>query len=124
MKKKMEEPALPEERRDTLRHTLLLMLEEGPLTAHELSGGAGIPEKEVYGHLEHIRKTLAKGGRHLAVQPAECKACGFLFTKRDRLKKPGKCPVCKGESIYEPVFSITHERPGTPAETEAGPRKA
>ena len=123
MKKKKEEPALPEERQDTLRHTLLSLLEEGPQTAHELSGGAGIPEKEVYEHLEHLRKTLAKGSRHLAVQPAECKTCGFLFTKRQRLKKPGKCPACKGESIYEPVFSITGERPGT-AETEAGTEKA
>lgn len=106
VKKKPEGPFIPEERQDTMRHTLLAMLEEGPCTAREISGGAGIPEKEVYNHLEHLRKTLSTSGRRLAISPAECRSCGFLFTKRERLKKPGRCPVCRGESIQEPVFSL------------------
>jgi hypothetical protein len=32
--------------------------------------------------------------------------CGFIFRKRDRLKKPGRCPVCHGEHIQDPLFSI------------------
>jgi predicted Zn-ribbon and HTH transcriptional regulator len=65
-----------------------------------------ISEKEVYEHLEHIRKTLSKRDRQLVIVPAECAKCGFVFSKRERVRKPGKCPVCKAESIREPLFSI------------------
>ncbi len=106
VKKKPGGPSIPEERRDTVRHALLAMLEERPCTAREISGTAGIPEKEVYDHLEHLRKTLSMSGRRLAVSPAKCRSCGFLFTKRERLKKPGRCPVCRSESIQEPAFSL------------------
>jgi len=63
----------------------------------------GIPEKEVYAHLEHVQRSLKKD---LAITPARCKKCGFVFRKRDRLTKPGRCPVCKGQSIEEPMFSV------------------
>jgi predicted Zn-ribbon and HTH transcriptional regulator len=76
------------------------------LSAHEISGYVGIPEKEVYGHLEHIQRSLNKSGNKFVVIPAACKRCGFVFKKRGRLKKPGRCPVCRGESIEEPLFSI------------------
>jgi predicted Zn-ribbon and HTH transcriptional regulator len=106
MKKKSEEPFVPEERQDTVRHIMLSMLEEGPHTARELSGRVGIPEKEVYDHLDHIKKTTSKSQRKLIVTPPECKKCGFVFTKLERLRKPGKCPRCKGESIRGPMFTI------------------
>lgn len=118
MKKKPEGPFEPEERQDTVRHTLLSMLEEGPHTARELSGRVGIPEKEVYDHLDHIKKTTSKSRRKLIVTPPECKKCGFIFTKQERLRKPGKCPLCKGESIREPTFTIEsrEKRPSSPEE--------
>jgi hypothetical protein len=40
------------------------------------------------------------------VIPAACKKCNFVFRKRDRLKKPGRCPLCHGESIDDPLFHI------------------
>jgi len=49
--------------------------------------------------------------RHLMIVPAECKKCGFVFAKRDKFRKPGKCPVCKGESIQEP-WSVIEEKKG------------
>lgn len=91
---------------DTVRHGIVFALEEGPRSAKELSAAVGISEREVYGHLEHIRKSIAASGRHLVVTPAECKKCGFEFAKRERFKKPGKCPICRGESIHEPLFAL------------------
>jgi predicted Zn-ribbon and HTH transcriptional regulator len=118
MKKKPEEPFEPEERRDTVRHTLLSILEEGPHTARELSGSVGIPEKEVYDHLDHIRKSMSKRRRKLIVTPPECRKCGFIFTKRERLRKPGKCPRCKAESVRGPLFEVEsgEKRPSFPEE--------
>ncbi len=101
-----EKNAEPPAVHDTVRQALIFALAEGPRTARELSALVGIPEREVAGHLEHIQKTLAQSGRHLVIQPAECKKCGFVFKKREKFVRPGKCPVCRGESIREPLFSI------------------
>lgn len=106
MKEKANEPATPPTMRDTIRHAIIAELLQRPGSARDLSASVGIPEREVYGHLEHIRKSILSSGRHLAVMPAECKKCGFVFAKREKLKRPGKCPVCRGESIREPLFSI------------------
>jgi predicted Zn-ribbon and HTH transcriptional regulator len=96
---------------ETVRQEITALLEGGregarPISAHEISALAGVPEKEVYGHLEHIQKSLNKSTRKLLMTPAKCKGCGFVFKKRGRLKKPGRCPVCRGESIGLPLFSI------------------
>ena len=106
MKEKPKEPFIPPETHDTTRQTIIAELLQGPCSSRDISASARIPEREVNNHLEHIKKSLASSGRHLVVMPAECKKCGFVFVKREKLKRPGKCPVCKGESIREPLFSI------------------
>jgi transcriptional regulator len=113
MKPSPREPSIPVEMQETVRREIIAALEQGERSAKDLSSEVRIPEKEVYSHLEHIRKTMNTAGRHLAITPAECKKCGFVFSKRERLKKPGKCPVCRGESIYEPLFSIEEHGKGT-----------
>jgi len=80
---------------------------------------------EPHGHtdfaeLRRLQETLAQRVRleSLQLQPesaagvdaAECRSCGFVFTKRDRLATPGKCPICRCESISEPFFTIRKER--------------
>jgi predicted Zn-ribbon and HTH transcriptional regulator len=104
--KRAREPVVPEERYETLRRRIATLLREGPLSGKELSNELRVPEKDVYEHLEHIRKTMNKGDYKLAVVPARCNKCGFVFRKRGRLKKPGKCPICRSESVEEPVFSV------------------
>ncbi len=104
--KKPKKPSIPQERHETIRRSIQEALRGRTLSAKDLSSEVGIPEKEVWGHLEHVRKTLNKKEHHLAVTPAECKKCGFVFRKRERLSKPGKCPVCKSQAIHEPTFSI------------------
>jgi predicted Zn-ribbon and HTH transcriptional regulator len=108
--KKAREPFVPVERNETIRHEIMEILRGQVLSARDISAAAHIPEKEVYEHLEHIRRSLIKGEHHLTVTPAECKKCGFVFRKREKLKKPGKCPVCRSESIEEPFFSLGEER--------------
>jgi len=100
-------PRPPAEAVDTVRRRIMAELEEGPLSAREISGKVGISEKEVAGHLEHIRHTLHKTGRRLVVQPAECVKCGFIFEKRERLTRPSRCPVCRSESVHAPLFSLS-----------------
>ena len=97
----------PAPRTETVRQRIRTFLEEGaPATAREISGEVRIPEREVFGHLAHLERTLHRQGMKLVVLPAECRHCGFVFRKRDRLSKPGRCPVCRHTSVSEPLFGI------------------
>jgi predicted Zn-ribbon and HTH transcriptional regulator len=104
---KPKKPVVPSERLDTLRQGIVSILRRDTVTAMDISEEIGIPVKDVYGHLEHIRHSLHREGLALTVLPAECRGCGFVFVKRDRLKRPGRCPICRGESISQPRYSVT-----------------
>ena len=100
---KPKQPVIPSDRHDTVRQEMIALLTGHSLTAKEISGEVGISEKEVLEHLEHIKIALHGG---LIVIPALCLECGFSFRKRERLKKPGRCPVCRSERIVDPSFTI------------------
>ncbi|MEW5747034.1 MAG: ArsR family transcriptional regulator [Nitrospirota bacterium] len=110
MKKRPKAPAIPPERHETVRRAIMELLRDRTLSAKEISADVGIPEKAVYDHLTHIEKSALQKHRQLVVVPAACKKCGFVFRKRERLTKPGRCPVCKGQSIEEPLFSIEEKK--------------
>ena len=90
----------------TIREQIIELLEDDELTARELSQALSITEKEVYGHLEHVERTLSRRGRKLKVVPFQCLKCGYEFTKRKRRNKPGRCPSCKKGHIANAVFSV------------------
>ncbi len=104
--KKPKKPFMPVERQETIRQNIISVIKGRTLSARGISAEVKVSEKEVYGHLEHIQKTINKGELTLVIIPAECRKCGFIFRKREKLKKPGKCPVCNSELIQEPLFSI------------------
>jgi predicted Zn-ribbon and HTH transcriptional regulator len=106
MKKKAKEPPVPSERRETVRQEIISALTGRLLSSKDISAEVGIPEKSVYEHLDHIQRSLHGKDRRLSVTPAECLTCGFVFRKRERLSKPGRCPVCRSELIREPLFSL------------------
>jgi len=96
----------PREQSRTLRRSILDCLQEGPLTARELSALVQIREKDVIPHLEHLEKSLRRSGQRLAIQPSECLQCGFRFEKRRRMSKPSACPRCRCQRIDPPVFRL------------------
>jgi predicted Zn-ribbon and HTH transcriptional regulator len=66
----------------------------------------GIREKDVADHLEHLSHTLAREGARLVVEPASCIACGYRFSDRARLTRPGSCPSCRSTRIDPPEFRM------------------
>jgi predicted Zn-ribbon and HTH transcriptional regulator len=93
----------------TVRKQIIEALKGQMLTAREISQSVGIKEKEVLEHLPHIARSLAaneSAGERLSVEPSACLECGFVFRKRDRLKTPSKCPLCKSEEITETRFGV------------------
>jgi predicted Zn-ribbon and HTH transcriptional regulator len=103
---KQKGPFVPADRQETIRKQIIIALKGDTLSAKDLSGIVHIREKDVYEHLSHIQKSIQKDGGRLVILPSECRKCGFSFKKRERFKKPGKCPVCRNESIVEPLFHI------------------
>jgi predicted Zn-ribbon and HTH transcriptional regulator len=95
---------------ETVRERIIRALLESPrpLTARQLGAlaGAELTPSEVYGELEHVRRTLKRMGCRLLVVPARCKSCGYEFAGRERLKRPSRCPRCKSERIEPPKFYI------------------
>ena len=85
----------------TIRREIITLLSTGEWTAKDISQAMHIPEKEVYGHLEHVHRSL-KG--NLGIKAPACLACGFAFTKRKTVRAPSRCPLCKSEHIKEPLF--------------------
>ena len=90
----------------TVRQIITDILLDGPASAKDISKQVGIPEKDVFSHLQHIRKSLQHGKQHLLIEPARCRSCDFVFHKRERFTKPGRCPACQGHFIDEPFFVI------------------
>jgi predicted Zn-ribbon and HTH transcriptional regulator len=104
--KKSKSPFVPAERKETVRQAIATLLRQGPISARELSAAVGISEKQVGDHLEHVRKSSGHEQLVFAVEPARCLDCGFVFSKRERFRTPGKCPVCRSEGVSEPRFSL------------------
>jgi predicted Zn-ribbon and HTH transcriptional regulator len=99
-------PPQPFERAETLRQEILRHLEEGPLTARELSARVHIREREVIPHLEHLERSLRHSESRLVFDAAECLSCGYEFRRRERLTRPSACPRCRAQHIAAPIFRV------------------
>jgi hypothetical protein len=88
----------------TLREKIAGALERERLDLREISKLFGIKEKEVLDHLQHVAKSAHS--KRFSMEPAHCNQCGFSFKKRTRLNTPGRCPLCKSESISPPRFQL------------------
>lgn len=91
---------------NTIRQEIVALLSGQQTGAKSISKILRISEKEVYGHLEHIARSMKSRGGKLEINPARCLACGFIFEGRNRFTSPGKCPRCKGEHIRDPEYAI------------------
>ena len=61
--------------------------------------------------LRHIVRTARAAGHDVAIEPARCKQCGFLFSE-EKLTKPGKCPACKCTRVFEALLQVVERNSG------------
>jgi transcriptional regulator len=91
----------------TIRQQIFLLLQQEEAGARDISQVLGLPEKEVFSHLEHIAKTALRLGYHLkTAKEASCLACGYVFRDRRRFTTPGRCPNCRFTHISEPLYRL------------------
>jgi len=98
----------------TLREAIAATLEQEALDLREISKRLHIKEREALDHLEHVARSVRP--KRFIIEPASCLDCGFVFKKRDRLATPGKCPICRSQSVSPPRFKIIDERKKRPME--------
>ena len=91
------------------RPDLIDSLRERRISVSELARELDIRPRELEDDLEHLRKSLKHSGYREVFEPAVCRQCGFVF-RQQRLRKPGKCPRCKGTWISEPRLGIEVQR--------------
>jgi hypothetical protein len=89
----------------TIRKEIADLLQKESLDLRGISQILRIREKEVLDHLQHIARSVHP--RKLAMDPAACLRCGFVFRKRERFSPPSRCPICKSESVSAPRYQIT-----------------
>jgi predicted Zn-ribbon and HTH transcriptional regulator len=77
----------------------------------ELSQLISLSEKEVLDHLDHIAKAPGPDFQFVII-PAQCRHCGFVFAKRERLKTPSRCPICRQTSIARPRYVLRGREKG------------
>ena len=92
--------------KQTIRQQIIDLLISDELTLRDLSQAVCIPEKEVVDHLGHIARSVRSQGKKLVETPYECLACGFVFDKRSRFSKPGRCPSCRNSHIQTARYHI------------------
>lgn len=103
-------PEAPEEAAAgvTRRQRVVELLTRGELSFEELRRELEAPARTLEEDLRHVERSLRRGPERLAVEPALCLACGFVFTDRvpRRFHAPSRCPRCRSERIAEPRFHI------------------
>ena len=93
----------------TIRQEIISLLSGEELTVRDLSQALSIPEKEVMSHLGHIDKSVSSQGKRLVVTPYKCLSCGFVFDRRTRFNRPGRCPNCKNSHLQKASYHIIQQ---------------
>jgi predicted Zn-ribbon and HTH transcriptional regulator len=87
------------------RKGLIPLLLDHPMTVVEIAAQLGISPRDVADDLAHLLKSLEHSDYVAVVTPAHCRKCEFTFEKH-KLKKPSKCPRCRGTWIEPPKVHV------------------
>src|SRR5438034_5543688 len=87
------------------RRQLLDLLSHEFRSVSSLARELGMTRGDVEEDLRHALRSARAAGYDIEIVPARCKSCDFVFSQ-DKLAKPGRCPVCKGSRLFEPMIRI------------------
>ena len=93
----------------TIRRQLIELLSNEPRSVSSLARELGMTRGDVGNDLRHAIRSAQAQGHVIAVIPARCKSCGFVFDQA-KLTKPSRCPACKGTRLYEPMVRVGAQR--------------
>jgi predicted Zn-ribbon and HTH transcriptional regulator len=89
----------------TFRKALIDVLTGRPRSVSSIARELGLKRGDVEEDLRHAIRSARAAGRRVLIEPARCRACGFVFGE-DKLSKPSRCPSCRGERLFEAQIRI------------------
>jgi predicted Zn-ribbon and HTH transcriptional regulator len=89
----------------TTRRSILELLTTEPRSVSSLARALGLTRADAEEDLRHVIRSARAAGHRIIVEPACCRACGFVFSE-EKLSKPGKCPSCRGTRLLEAQVRI------------------
>jgi predicted Zn-ribbon and HTH transcriptional regulator len=94
---------------ETSRQRIMEILRREEMSFEELRREMELPARRLEEDLRHVERSLRRGSERLRIDPAVCRACGFVFRERvsKHLHAPSRCPQCRSERISEPRFRIS-----------------
>ena len=90
----------------TRRQEMMEMLLHHEISAQEFCHIYRVEMWEITEELDHIKRIVPHHKKRLIMKPPVCRACGFEFKERGKIKNPSKCPNCHHERIQAPAFKI------------------
>jgi hypothetical protein len=87
------------------RRDLIALLTVQPRSVSSLARDLALRRRDLEEELAHAIRSARASGHRVIVEPARCRACGFVFGE-ERLSKPGKCPACRGTRLLEPQIHL------------------
>jgi len=87
------------------RKQLMEILSAEPRSASSLARELGLSRRDVEDDLRHMIRSARAAGHRVIVEPARCRACGYVFGE-EKLSKPGKCPACRSTWLFEPQVRV------------------
>ena len=89
----------------TRRKQFIDLLSQKPRSVSSLARAFGLSRGEVEDDLRHAIRSARAQGHEIALIPARCKNCDFVFGE-EKLSKPSRCPACRGTRLYEPMLRL------------------
>src|SRR5260221_6353817 len=87
------------------RKDLIPWLLDNPMGIAQIAREVKESPSQIVDDLEHLLRSLKHTEYKAMVEPARCRACGFVFST-EKLTKPSKCPECHSTWVLEPKIAI------------------
>ena len=83
-----------------------LLSENEDMTLQEMADLTNFAVKTIANDLDSVRKSIKSENKRIEVNPATCMGCNYIFSGRNRISDPSKCPECHSERIAPQKFRI------------------
>lgn len=90
----------------TRREKIVELLKNEDMTLQEMADLTNSAVKTIANDMDSVRKSIKSENKRIEVNPATCVGCNYIFSGRNRISDPSKCPECHSERISPQRFRI------------------
>jgi predicted Zn-ribbon and HTH transcriptional regulator len=87
------------------RKDIIDLLLRRPMSLTQIARTVDESPGQIAADLNHLFRSLKHTEYKAVIEPARCRACGFMFSE-GKLNKPSKCPECHSTWLLEPRIGI------------------